>query len=87
MSLSVGNEVDLVLPALLLEALLRAPMMTNTAACQDNDQSPHQPKPYREPTEQVPLNIYPDEWCKVQSVKILALVLAHNIKPFNDLAC
>ena len=70
MSLSVGNEVDLVLPALLLEALLRAPVMTNTAACQDDDQSPYQPKPCREPTEQVPLNIYPEKWCKLQPVKI-----------------
>lgn len=44
-SLSVCDEVDLVLPALLLEALLGAPVLTNTAASQDNDQSPHQPEP------------------------------------------
>lgn len=48
-SLSVGNEVDLILPALLLEALLRAPVMANAAARQDNDQSPHQPEPCKEP--------------------------------------
>lgn len=47
-SLSVGNEVDLILPPLLLEALLGAPVMANAAACQDNDQSPHQPEPCKE---------------------------------------
>lgn len=42
---SVGDEVDLVLPALLLEALLGAPVLTHAAARQDDDQSPHQPEP------------------------------------------
>lgn len=50
MSLSVCDEVNLVLPALLLKALLGAPVLANTAACQDNDQSPHQPEPCREST-------------------------------------
>lgn len=44
-SFSVGNEVDLVLPALLLEALLGPPVLTHAAARQDDDQSPHQPEP------------------------------------------
>lgn len=44
-SLSVGDEVDLVLPPLLLEALLGAPVLANAAAYQDNDERPHQPEP------------------------------------------
>ena len=40
-SFSVGDEVDLILATLLLEALLRAPVVANTAARQDNDQRPH----------------------------------------------
>lgn len=46
-SLSVGNEVDLILSALLLEALLRSPVLANAAAYQDNDESPHQPEPWK----------------------------------------
>lgn len=49
-SFSVGDEVDLILPTLLLEALLGAPVVANTAARQDNDQCPHQPEPCKEPT-------------------------------------
>lgn len=45
MSLSVGDEVDLILAALLLEALLRAPVLENAAAYQDEDERPHQPEP------------------------------------------
>ncbi|TNN86257.1 hypothetical protein EYF80_003674 [Liparis tanakae] len=52
--LSVRDEVDLVLPALLLEALLGAPVLTDAAARQDNDQSPHQPEPCRKPTTDEP---------------------------------
>lgn len=47
-SLSVGDEVDLVLPALLLKALLGTPVLTHTAACENDDQSPDQPEPWRE---------------------------------------
>ncbi len=49
-SLSVGDEVDLILPALLLEALLGAPVLTHAAARDDEDQSQHQPEPCRQPT-------------------------------------
>lgn len=54
MSLSVGNEVDLILSALLLEALLGAPVLANAAADQDNDESPHQPEPWNS----VPVNTH-----------------------------
>lgn len=46
-SLSVGNKVDLILSPLLLEALLRAPVLQNAAAYQDDDESPHQPEPWK----------------------------------------
>lgn len=42
---SVGNKVDLILSALLLEALMGATVLANAAAYQDNDESPHQPEP------------------------------------------
>lgn len=48
--LPVGDEVDLVLPPLLLEALLGAPVLTHAAARQDDDHSPHQPEPCRRTT-------------------------------------
>lgn len=54
MSLSVGNEVDLILSALLLEALLSAPVLANAAADQDNDESPHQPEPWNS----IPVNTH-----------------------------
>lgn len=55
-SLPVGDEVDLVLPPLLLEALLGAPVVAHTAARQDDDQGPHQPEPCkRAPTAQLHL--------------------------------
>ncbi len=38
------------LPALLLEALLGAPVLTHAAARDDEDQSQHQPEPCRQPT-------------------------------------
>lgn len=47
-SLPVGDEVDLVLPPLLLEALLRAPVVAHTAARQDDYQGPHQPEPCKQ---------------------------------------
>lgn len=49
-SLPVGDEVDLVLPPLLLETLLGAPVVAHTAARQDDDQGPHQPEPCRQAT-------------------------------------
>lgn len=42
---AVGDEVDLVLPLLLLQTLFGAAMVTHTAAAQDEDDRPHQPKP------------------------------------------
>lgn len=68
-SLSVRDEVDLVLPPLLLEALLGAPVLTDTAARQDNDQSPYQPEPCREPTAHNTLNTHPHKCCKRQRIK------------------
>lgn len=47
MNLSVSNEVDLMLPLLLLQAMLGATMMAHTAAAQDDDDSPDQPEPYQ----------------------------------------
>lgn len=44
-SLSVGDEVDLVLPALLLEALLGAAVLAHAAAGQYDDEGPDQPEP------------------------------------------
>lgn len=46
-SLPVGDEVDLILPPLLLEALLGAPVVAHAAARQDDDQGPNQPEPCR----------------------------------------
>lgn len=45
MGLPVGDQVDLVLPLLRLQAVLGAAVMANTAAAQDDDDGPHQPKP------------------------------------------
>lgn len=45
MNLSVGNEVDLMLSLLLLQAMLGATMVAHTAAAQDDDDSPDQPEP------------------------------------------
>lgn len=53
--LPVRNQVDLVLSPLLLEALLRAPVLANAAAYQDNDERPHQP----EPCKSTPINTHP----------------------------
>lgn len=45
MNLSVGNEVDLMLPLLLLQAVLGATVMAHAAAAQDDDDGPDQPEP------------------------------------------
>lgn len=42
---AVSNEVDLVLPLLLLQPVFGAPMVTHTAAAQNEDDRPNQPKP------------------------------------------
>lgn len=47
--LSVSDEVDLVLSALLLEALFGAPVLTHTTTRQDDNESPHQPEPCKRP--------------------------------------
>lgn len=41
----VGNEVDLVLPLLLLQPVFGAAVVTHTAAAQDEDDGPDQPEP------------------------------------------
>lgn len=43
---TVSDEVDLVLPLLLLQSVFGAAMVANTAAAQNEDDSPHQPEPY-----------------------------------------
>lgn len=48
-SFSVGHQVNLVLAAQLLKALFGAPVLTHTAERQYNDQSPHQPEPWKKP--------------------------------------
>lgn len=45
MGLPVGDQVDLVLPLLGLEAVLGAAVVANTTAAEDDDDGPHQPKP------------------------------------------
>lgn len=45
MGLPVSDQVDLVLPLLRLQAVLGAAVMANTAAAEDDDDGPHQPKP------------------------------------------
>lgn len=47
MCFAVSDEVYLVLPLLLLQSVFGAAMVANTAAAQNEDDSPHQPKPYR----------------------------------------
>lgn len=42
---AVGDEVDLVLPLLLLEAVLGAAVVAHAAATQDEDDRPNHPKP------------------------------------------
>lgn len=42
---AVSNEVDLVLPLLLLQPVFGATMVTHTAAAQNEDDRPNQPKP------------------------------------------
>lgn len=44
-NLSVGNEVDFMLPLLLLQAMFAATMVAHTAAAQDDDDRPYQPEP------------------------------------------
>lgn len=43
----VSDEVDLVLPLLLLQSLFGAAVVTHTAAAQDEDDGPDQPEPCR----------------------------------------
>jgi len=45
---AVSDEVDLVLPLLLLQPVLGAAMVTYAAAAQQEDDGPDQPKPWRE---------------------------------------
>lgn len=45
---AVSDEVDLVLPLLLLQPVFGAAMVTHAAAAQNEDDRPHQPKPYSE---------------------------------------
>lgn len=45
MCFTVSNEVDLVLPLLLLQPVFGAAMVTHAAAAQNEDDGPHQPKP------------------------------------------
>lgn len=47
---AVGDEVDLVLPLLLLQPVFGAAVVTHAAAAQDNDDRPNQPKPCGERT-------------------------------------
>lgn len=42
---AVSDEVDLVLPLLLLQPVFGAAMVTHTAAAQNEDDRPNQPKP------------------------------------------
>lgn len=44
----VSDEVDLMLPLLLLQPVFCATVVTHTAAAQDEDDRPHQPEPCRE---------------------------------------
>jgi len=44
--LPVGDEVDLVLPLLLLQPVFGAAVVTHAAAAQDEDEGPHQPEPW-----------------------------------------
>lgn len=43
---AVSNEVDLVLPLLLLQPVFGAAVVTHAAAAQNEDDCPNQPKPY-----------------------------------------
>lgn len=45
MGLSVGDEVNLVLTLLLLQAVLGAPVVAQAAEAEDEDDGPHQPEP------------------------------------------
>lgn len=45
MRFSVGDEVDLVLPLLLLQAVFGATVVTHAAAAQNEDDRPNHPKP------------------------------------------
>lgn len=47
---SVGDEVDLVLPLLLLQAVFGAAVVTHAAAAQNEDDRPNHPKPCRTQT-------------------------------------
>lgn len=42
---TVSYKVDLMLPLLLLQPMFGAAMVANTAAAQNEDDRPHQPKP------------------------------------------
>ena len=43
--LTISNEIDLMLPLLLLQAMLGAAMVANAATTQDEDDGPNQPEP------------------------------------------
>ncbi len=45
---AVGDEVDLMLPLLLLQPVFGAAVVTHAAAAQDENDRPNQPKPCRE---------------------------------------
>ena len=42
---AVSDEVDLMLPLLLLQPVFGAAVVTHAAAAQDEDDRPHQPEP------------------------------------------
>ena len=48
MRLSVGDEVDLVLPLLLLQPVLGAAVVADAAAAEEEDDGPDQPEPWTE---------------------------------------
>lgn len=43
--LAVGDEVDLVLPLLLLQPVLTAPVVADAAAAEEDDDHPDKPEP------------------------------------------
>lgn len=48
MCFTVSDEIDLVLPLLLLQSVFGAAMVTHAAAAQNENNRPHQPKPCKD---------------------------------------
>lgn len=46
MGFPVGNQVDLMLPLLGLQAVLGSAVVADTAAAQEDEDGPHQPEPW-----------------------------------------